>query len=158
MIRLDYYPRSRRRRMRQEMAAMGDQLLAAAGQGAKQVGKRSRRTSKVARDRMTSAALALRGQHEPRWPWLATGLAAGFAAGLAIGAAGAVMTNRWRTYGQSPAQQAESVANALREKAGDAADTVRERANTAASRVRGAVNNSDSAVPTGATPVSEPPR
>jgi hypothetical protein len=143
MIRFDY-PRSRSRRMRRELTAVGEHLLAAAEQSARQAGKRSRRTGKVARNRMATAALALRGQHEPRWPWLATGLAAGLAAGLAIGA----VASRWSSTGRSPAQQVESVTSALREKAG-----------TAVEKVRGRDTEPNPTEPTGATPVvSEPMR
>jgi hypothetical protein len=143
MIRLDF-PRSRTRRMRRELTAVGEHMLAAAEQSARQAGKRSRRTGKVARDRMASAALALRGQHEPRWPWLATGLAAGMAAGLLAGA----VASRWRSTGRSPAQQVESVTSAFREKAG-----------TAATKVRGRDAQPNTTAPTDASPViSEPMR
>jgi hypothetical protein len=144
MIRLDYLPRSRNRQMRRELTAVGEHLLAAAEQGARQVGKRSRRTGKIARNRMASAALALRGQREPRWPWLATGLAAGLAAGVAIGA----VASRWSSTGRNPAQQVESVTSALREKAG-----------TATAKVRGRDTQPSTTAPTDATPViSEPMR
>jgi hypothetical protein len=159
MIRLDYFPRSRTRQLRRELSAAGEDLRAAAEQNARKVGKRSRRAGKIARDRMASAALALRGQHEPRWPWLATGLAAGLAAGAVIGAAGAGVTRRWRSEGRTPAQQVESATSALREKAGTAAETVRERANAATTKLRGRDTRPDTTGQTNATPVvSEPMR
>jgi len=65
-----------------------DHLVAAALQGATEIGERSRRAGATARDRAASAILALRGQRRPPpWPWLVGGLGVGLLVGAVAGAA-----------------------------------------------------------------------
>ncbi len=61
--------------------------MAAVLEGATDVGERSRRAGATARDRVASAARALRGQRpRPPWPWLVAGLAIGVVVGTVAGA------------------------------------------------------------------------
>lgn len=126
-------------RARDEMGEAWTHLLAAAEQGAREAGEKTRRQGALARERAAAAAMALRGEQPPSpWRWLAVGLAAG----VAIGSAGAVILSR-RMQGmdtETMKERAGTAMGSVRERTGGAVEAVRERtseaANTAMSTVR----------------------
>lgn len=157
------------RRTRRELVAAGEHLVSAARHGASQVSQTSRSQTKLARDRATAAAIALRGQSRTSWRWLAAGLTAGLVLGaaaaraLAGGAGAAAPASTDRTADQTPAATAT-----IRERTGATAEAVRDAtrvalnsaavtAHQAAAKVRNTLaghNSADKPAPTNTVPPS----
>jgi hypothetical protein len=133
-------------RARDEATAAWDHLKAAAEQGARRVGDKPRRTSRIARERANNAALALRGE-TPRSTtrkWLGTGLAIG----TAIGAAGAAVLRRRRNHGGDSTEE-------MRGKANNAMETVRDKATSATHRAANSARDTAAKVSEATKPRSQ---
>lgn len=136
-------PSQAAKRVRDEVTAAREHLLAAAEQGVQRLGDSSRRTRKTAEERTRLAARVLRGEHPERSPWRWLGL--GLAAGVAAGAAAMAALRRW----QGPASEA------VREKAGPTVDSVRERTTAVANRAAEAARETAAKVRGSARDVAE---
>jgi hypothetical protein len=128
--------RGANRGARREIGAAWEHLLVAADLAAKQFGQGPRRGGGLARERATTAALALRPAMPTRWRWMAGGMAGG----ILVGSAGAAALSRRRREPDKWRRQATETMDTVRERTGEAMGTARETAGGVREHISGGRN------------------